>query len=140
MALTGSLTELIYVNTGEYETVTVDIPADEPSDSEYYEYAGQQITQSVEIVNTTSSSLEGVYIKISSIQIWPPRIGQDNIVFIEPTYRIFGSEASRSADVNNYIRQGQDTLEWDTDTDTDPYQVAYDLIKASYPNDTLTDC
>lgn len=140
MALTGSITQLNYEGTGEYEIVNVDIPADEPSGSEYFEYRGQQVTQSIEIVNTTSSSLEGVYIKITSIQIWPPHIEQESTVYIEPTYRIFGSEASRSADVSNYITQGSETIEWNTETDTDPYQVSYDLIKSMYPNDTLADC
>ena len=140
MALTGSLTNYDYVGTGEYEIVNVEIPADEPSGSEYFEYRGQQITQSLEIVNETTSSLEGNYIKITSIQIWPPRIESDSTVYIEPTYRIFGSKASRSADITNYIEQGYQTTEWNTETDTDPYQLAYDTIKGAFPNDTLTDC
>ena len=140
MALTGSLTTTEVTGTGNYETITIDIPADVPETDPNYEHRGSSITESVEIVNETSSSLEGVYIKITSIQIWPPRITTSDKVYIEPTYRVYGSQASRSADVENYIRQTYETVEWDPANDTDPYQVSYDLIKEMYPNDTLTDC
>tara|TARA_Y100000592_G_scaffold50790_1_gene80275 strand:+ start:428 stop:850 length:423 start_codon:yes stop_codon:yes gene_type:complete len=140
MALTGSLTTIEATGTGNYETITIDIPADVPETDPNYEHRGSSITESVEIVNETSSSLEGVYIKITSIQIWPPRITTSDKVYIEPTYRVYGSQASRSADVENYIRQTYETVEWDPANDTDPYQVSYDLIKEMYPNDTLTDC
>ena len=140
MALTGSLTTIEATGTGNYETITIDIPADVPATDPNYEHRGSSVTESVEIVNETSSSLEGVYIKITSMQIWPPRIATDPKVYIEPTYRVYGSQASRSADVENYIRQTYETVEWDPANDTDPYQVSYDLIKSMYPNDTLTDC
>ena len=139
MALSGSLTYINTTGSGVFETITINVPADAPSGSEYYDYRGQSVTQSVETNTLTSESYDGVYVKVTSIQIWPPRIESDSTVYLEPTFRIYGSKASRSADIDNYILSDFKTKEWNTASDTDPYQLAYDLIKAEFPTDTLTD-
>ena len=137
MALSGNITLLEYSGSGKYQTVTINVPADAPSGSEFYEHRGQSVTQSTEIDIITSSSLP-CYIKITSIQIWPPRIDSESTVYIEPTYRVYGSEASRSADVSNYLWVSSTSTEWDADVDTDPYQTSYNSIKAAYSDDSLS--
>ena len=140
MALSGSLTFVDMVTgSGLYESISINVPEDEDVDSVFYDYRGTKHTYVAEIKQPVSYSVDDAYLKVTSIQIWPPRIAHEDTVYLESTFRIYGSEASRSSDVNNYVKEGYYTIEWDPSTDTDPYQVSYDLIKSNFPNDTLTD-
>jgi len=140
MALSGSLNWVEYTTgSGIYESISLIIPADEPSGSRFFEYRGTEHTYVDEIKQPITTSYDAAYLKVTSIQIWPPRIAHEDTVYLEATYRLYGNEESRSNDVNNYLRQGYHTIEWNPQTDTDPYQVSYDLIKTMYPDDNLKD-
>ena len=142
MALSGRITTFNHEGTGNYETVNVEIPANLISGSEWYDYRGQTITHSVEISNVTTQSYEDVYVKVTNIQIFSPSLksdGDNSPLHIESTFWVYGSEASRSEDVNNYMFEEYKQQVWDADTDTDPYAVSYNLFKESFPTDTFID-
>ena len=58
---------------------------------------------------------------------------------LDVTYRVYGSQASRSADINNYFDQRTIDTSWDPDVDSNIFSKSYAVLKYELGADTLTD-
>jgi hypothetical protein len=142
MALTGSFTYQVYTNQSESVERIITYPADLPSSHLDYEKRGTTETITEEVTVTEDQTIEGAYVAIKTANIW--KTVESNLdpekLMLTSNYRVYGSEASRSADVNNYIIELDAVVKaWDWDIDTNPYSATYDYIK-SLPDNNLENC
>jgi len=136
MALTGSLNLYTAVDTGLSESVTLTYPSDLPSNHPNYDKRGTTETLKVPEVRVDTASYDDVYINIHDANI-SLITGQHEL---HSTYRIYGSEASKSLDKENYLFQGETSVGiWDWDNDTNPYSKAYTHLKTQGGWENLTD-
>ena len=142
MALTGSFTHQVHTNTSESIDVIISYPADIPESHVDYDKRGttETVTEIRPIIDDVLYN--EVYITVKTANIWKAVEREDNPekLILTSTYRVYGNEASRSADVNNHILELDAVVkDWDWNLDTNPYSATYDYLK-SLPDNNLEDC
>ena len=141
MALSGSLNIVNYELSGNIITSSFTVPMDVHPSSSYYDQRGQTVEEYVSESVAVSSSYNNAYVKIKANNIWiNTEEGTDTgSMNLESTYRIYGSKASRSADLNNHLLESAINITWDPDLDSNVFSKSYSQIKNELGADTLTD-
>jgi len=141
MALSGSLNIINWEKGENIVSHSFTVPTNIPETDPYYDQRGETITQYVTESIVVSSSYDNVYVKIKANNIWVnTEEGTDTgSMNLESTYRIYGSEASRSEDLNNHLLESAVDTPWDPDIDSNIFSIAYASIKNELGTDTLTD-
>ena len=142
MALTGSFTHQVHTNASESVDVIISYPADIPESHIDYDKRGttETVTETRPIIDDVLYN--EVYITVKTANIWKAVEREDNPekLILTSTYRVYGNEASRSADINNHILELDAVVkDWDWNLDTNPYSATYDYLK-SLPDNNLEDC
>jgi len=141
MALSGSLNIISTQETGNILTRSFTVPADVSEDDPYYAQKGTTVegyyTESIIV----SSSYTNSYVKLRQANMWVNmEEGTDTGSFnLECQYRVYGSEVSKSADLNNYLLERTINTTWDIDTDSNIFTKSYSTLKNELGADTLTD-
>jgi len=142
MALTGDIVTIAYTDHPSLtSSVFVEYPADLASDHEHYDKRGTSgyisVTQSLE----TRTVYSGSYIRVKNTNVYTlAQSGSKALMGLEGHYRIYGSAESRSADWGNHLYEGEIIgAQWDFDSNTNPYEAAYEWIKTTPYNSGLTD-
>jgi len=143
MALTGSYTR--YWTTPhptEKDTSTLIFPAEIAEGEPYYEFRGT--TQSVEITASIvhSQSYESAYVRVQGTTIYSPgeEAGGDHGRDFSIVYKVFENAGDVFVSGSEIERGLLNGGQWDWDTNTNPYEAAYDLIKLESGMESLTDC
>ena len=141
MALSGSLNIISTQQTGNVLTRSFAVPMDVGEDDQYYDQRGTEVEAYYSESIIVSASYDNSYVKIKSSNVYVNmEEGTDTGSFhLDCTYRIYGSEASRSADLNNYLEEHTIVTSWDPDVDSDVFSKSYSRLKLELGVDTLTD-
>jgi len=141
MALSGNLNIINYEDTGNILTSSFTVPVDVGEDDQYYAQRGTTIERYTSESLAVSSSYNNAYVKIKASNLWVSmEEGFETGSFhLDVTYRIYGSQASRSADINNYLKEHCIGTSWDTDVDSNTFTKSYATLKHELGADTLTD-
>lgn len=141
MALTGDIVITTYsAHPTLTSSVFVEYPADLNTGSEHYDKRGTSETISVSQSQETRTVYSGSYIRVKNANVYTlGSSGSTNFMGLEGYYRVYGSAESRSADWENYLYEGEIISQWDFDSNTNPYEAAYDWLKTTPYNSGLTD-
>jgi len=142
MALKGNLNFISTQLTGNIVTSSVSVPADLNSGDQYYEQRGTTVTEYHSESRIVSESMDDAYIKIKNMNLWVNTTsGSDGLgdMMVESDYMVYGSEASRSADITNYVEMKGINLTWDSDLDSNIFSKVYAQLKDELGADTLQD-
>jgi hypothetical protein len=142
MALKGNLNFISTQLTGNIVTSSVSVPTDLNPDDQYYEQRGTTVTEYHSESIIVSESMDDAYVKIKNMNLWVNTTsGSDGVgdMMVESDYMVYGSEASRSADISNYVDMKGINLTWDSDLDSDIFSKVYAQLKDELGADTLQD-
>lgn len=141
MALTGDIVITTYTEHPSLtSSVFVEYPADLPSGSEHYDKRGTSGYVSVSQSQETRNVYSGSYIRVKNANVYTSgESGSSTFMSLEGYYRVYGSAESRSAGWNNHLHEVEIVGQWDFDTNTNPYEAAYEWIKTTPYNSGLTD-
>ena len=141
MALSGNLNIINYEDTGNILTSSFTVPMDVGEDDQYYAQRGTTVERYTSESIAVSSSYDNAYVKIKANNVWCNMVEgtQTGSFHLDITYRVYGSQASRSANINNYLDQQTIDTSWDPDVDGNVFTKGYAVLKYELGADTLTD-
>jgi len=141
MALSGNLNIINYEDTGNILTSSFTVPVDVGEDDPYYAQRGTTVERYTSESLAVSSSYNNAYVKIKASNVWvgmEPTLDTGSF-HVAITYRVYGSQASRSADISNYLEQHCIETTWDNDVDSNIFTKSYATLKYELGANTLTD-
>ena len=141
MALSGSLNIISTQQTGNVLTRSFTVPMDVGEDDIYYDQRGTEVEAYYSESIIVSASYDNSYVKLRQANMWVNmEEGTDTGSFnLECQFRVYGSEASKSADLNNYLVEKTIDTTWDVDTDSNIFTKSYSTLKLELGADTLID-
>tara|TARA_R110000822_G_scaffold281276_1_gene402990 strand:+ start:5351 stop:5773 length:423 start_codon:yes stop_codon:yes gene_type:complete len=138
MALTGTWTKYTTSNGEVLSSSSVTYPADLSDDHPDFINAGT--TEIVNVYETiiTSQSFDDAYVNLYQVNVFKSQ-ANDGGCFLDYEYRVYGSEASKSADIDNYIHKESNMIIHDFEVATSNHVQAYNHLKTQAGCEALTD-
>ena len=128
MALRGNYIKYTYSNhPTETTNHVVTYPSDLSEDHPDYDKRGTSESFQEPVIVEETETLENIYLVVTGVSIEKHLFTEGH--FVGYAYRVYPSQESRNENIENYIWQGSENLDWDDDTSSSPLVVAYEHLK-----------